>query len=340
MRAVHAGGAHECAPYGVARGAFGAPPLILGGGMGGLSRPTGADWATVIGLSVIWGASFMNVKMALTGFGPLTIGAGRIVLATLVLVALARWMGLRLPGFGNATERQIWAHVAGMAFFSNALPFFLLGWGQRHVASGFAGITMAAVPLFTMVLAQWFVPGERMTAAKVAGFGLGIAGVVVLIGPAALIAKGGAVEEVARLSCVAAALSYSIGSVVTRRCPPMHMVAFSAAALLCAGFMAVPMALLVEGVPDLAAAPVRAGLAVVYLGLLPTALATVLMVRVINGAGPVFLTLSNYQVPVWSVIFGVLVLGERLPGQFLAALGLILAGLAVTQAGGWMRWSR
>ena len=195
-------------------------------------------------------------------------------------------------------------------------------------------------PLFTMVLAQWFVPGERMTAAKVAGFGLGIAGVVVLIGPAALIAKGGAVEEVARLSCVAAALSYSIGSVVTRRCPPMHMVAFSAAALLCAGFMAVPMALLVEGVPDLAAAPVRAGLAVVYLGLLPTALATVLMVRVINGAGPVFLTLSNYQVPVWSVIFGVLVLGERLPGQFLAALGLILAGLAVTQAGGWMRWSR
>lgn len=305
--------------------------------MGGLSRPNWGDWATVVGLSVIWGASFMNVKVALSGFGPLTIGAGRIGLAAVALLALARWMELRLPGFRTPTEQKIWVHVAGMAFFSNALPFFLLGWGQIHVASGFAGITMASVPLFTMVLAQRFVPGEQMTAAKIAGFVLGIAGVVVLIGPGALMARGGAMDVVARLACVAAALSYSIGSVVTRRCPPLHMVAFSAAALLCAGVMAVPMALVVEGMPGLAAAPLQAVLAVAYLGLLPTALATVLMVRVISTAGPVFLTLSNYQVPVWSVIFGVLVLGERLPGQFLAALGLILAGLAVTQAGGLVR---
>ena len=301
-----------------------------------LQRPGLVNWMTVIFLSVIWGASFMNVKMALVGFGPLTIAAGRIILAATALVMATRAMGLRLPGVSVANDRKIWYHATGMAFFSNALPFFLLGWGQRHVPSGFAGITMAAVPLFTMILAQKLVPGERLTAGKVLGFLFGISGVIVLIGPAALITQGGAIAEVAQMACVLAALSYSIGSIITRRCPSVSMVALSAAALLAAAAMSVPLALLVEGAPNFSAAPAKSILAILYLGLFPTALATVLLVRVITTAGPTFLTTSNYQVPVWSVIFGVLVMGETLPTQFLAALLLILGGLAVTQVTGWL----
>jgi drug/metabolite transporter (DMT)-like permease len=110
------------------------------------------------------------------------------------------------------------------------------------------------------------------------------------------------------------------------------MIAFSAAGLLAASVMIVPLALLAEGMPDPVAAGPVAMASVLYLGIFPTAIATLLLVTVIQSAGPTFLTQSNYQVPIWSVLFGTLLLGERLPASFLAALGLILAGIALTNA--------
>jgi len=286
-----------------------------------------ANWLRVIALSVIWGASFMSVKLALAGFGPLTIAASRITIAAVTLYLVARIMGLALP-----TSRRVWAYAVAMGLFSNVLPFALLSWGQIHVASGFAGITMAAVPLFTMVLAHHLLPGERVTLAKLAGFALGITGVILLIGPRALLASGADAESLARLACIAATLSYATGGVLTRR-PPVPLLAFSAAALISASLMALPLALALEGWPDLVAAPAAALAAVIYLGLAPTALATLLLVKVIKTAGPTFLTMSNYQVPVWSVIFGTVFMAENLPGQFLLALAFILAGLAITGMG-------
>lgn len=300
-----------------------------------IARPTLADWLSVVALAIIWGASFMAVAVALEGYGPLTIAAARIALGAVALSAVARAMGLGLPRFAGGTGRRIWLHAAGMGALSNAVPFFLLSWGQQAVTSGFAGITMAVVPLFTLVLAHAFLPGDRLTGRKVAGFVLGLAGVAVLIGPAALASSGAAVEDWARLACILASFCYAAGSIVTRLCPPVPLVSLSAAALWSAAVMIVPVALWAEGVPDVAGgAPL---VALVYLGLGPTALAALLLVRVIRSAGPTFLTQTNYQVPVWSVIFGTLFLNEALPAQFLAALGLILAGLAVSRARAWKR---
>lgn len=296
------------------------------------AKPTRADWLRLIALSVIWGASFLNVHLALESFGPLTVAALRITLAAIALYVLMRMFGLHLP-----RNIKIWLHVLGMAAFSNAVPFALLGFGQRFVASGFAGITMAAVPLFTLVLAHRFLPNEPMTRWKLAGFSLGFVGILTLIGPAAFKAEGTPMETVARLACFAAALSYAVGSIFTRRCPPVPMIALSAAALIAAAGMIIPLALLVEGVPSFTNAKPTALLAVLYLGLFPTALATLLLVQVIQSAGPTFLTQSNYQVPVWSVIFGATLLGERLPPAFLIALALILAGLALSHAPAWRR---
>lgn len=296
-----------------------------------MPKPGLANWLRVIALSIIWGASFMNVKLALVGFGPFTIAAGRICIAAVALYLVARAMGLILP-----TSRRIWAHAIGFALFSNVLPFCLLGFGQSHVASGFAGITMGAVPLFTLLLAQKFLPGERLTWPKIIGLGLGMAGVVTLIGPRAFASTGADLENLARLACVASTLSYAIGSIITRRCPPVPLAAFSAAGLLAAAVMIIPLALLTEGVPTLSG-NLKPLASILYLGLFPTALATLLLVQVIKTAGPTFLTQSNYQVPVWSVIFGTLILHERLPAQFLAAMGLILAGLLISNAPVWKR---
>lgn len=283
------------------------------------TAPTLGNWIGLYALGLIWGASFLGVALALDGFGPVSIAAGRIALGALTLTAVAVIARIPLP-----RDPIIWGFTAAMAILSNALPFFLLSWSQQHVTSGFAGITMAAIPLFVIGLAHVFVPGERLTRDKAVGFAIGLVGVAVLIGPGVLRSTGSTLESVARLGCLTASLSYAVGAIVTRRCPPVHPVAFGVMALGIASFVMVPLALVTEGVP----APTPQALAaVLYLGLLPTGLATLILVGIIRSAGPSFLSQVNYHVPVWSVILGVVVLSEDLPGRFVLALAIIIGGL-------------
>jgi drug/metabolite transporter (DMT)-like permease len=291
-------------------------------------RPGSAPlaWLFLVLLGLIWGASFLGVAMALRGFGPLWIAAGRISIAAVILTAAAFATGAGLPPTQTARGRRIWLHCIGMAVFSNALPFALLAWAQQRVSSGFAGISMAVVPLLVLPLAHVFVPGERMSLRKVAGFAVGFAGVVLLIGP---VGPGAGGEGAARIACIAASCSYAVGAIITRMAPSGPYLGFGAAALIVAAALILPPALVLEGLPALPPGEAVAGL--LYLGVFPTALATMMLVYVVQSAGPSFMSLVNYQVPVWAVILGLVVLGEELPPQFLAALGLILAGLAVSQ---------
>jgi len=290
------------------------------------SRPTPINWIEIFALGVIWGGSFLTVQIALDGIGPFGVATGRIVLAALILSALCLWRRLPLP-----RDRKVWLHATGMALFSNVLPFSLLSWAQQYVTSGFAGISMAMVPLFTLVLAHALLPGERLTVPRVIGFALGLAGVVVLIGTDALVPAQGDWVPLARVAAIGATLSYAIGAIITRRSPTVDPIAFSTAGLLIASVLILPVALLVEGLPAQLPPP-RALTSVGYLGALPTALATLILVHVIRTAGPTFLTQTNYHVPIWSVIFGTLILAEPLPPQFLIALALIFAGLLVSRA--------
>ena len=289
--------------------------------------PTPLAWLLLVLLGLTWGGSFLGIAKALTGFGPLTVAAARIGLAAVILTAIALVSGTGLPPRSTPEGRRIWRHCLGMGVFSNALPFALLSWGQERVSSGFAGITMAVVPLLVLPLAHVFVPGERMTRRKAAGFAIGFCGVVLLIGHGG----GGGSEGVglARLACISASCSYAVGAIITRLAPPGPTLAFAAAGLLVAAAISIPLALGVEGWPTSPPLPALAG--VLYLGIFPTALATLALVDVVQSAGPSFMSLVNYQVPVWAVILGLVVLDEALPPQFLGALALILLGLAVSQ---------
>ncbi len=288
------------------------------------TTPTLSNWIALIALGLIWGASFLGIAIALEGFAPVWVAAGRITIGALTLSTIAALMGVRLPG-----QPLVWVFAAGMGVFSNAVPFFLLSWSQQHVTSGFAGITMAAIPLFIIGLAHPLVPGEALTRIKALGFALGLAGVAGLIGPGIWAATGSALENVARLGCLGAALSYAVGAILTRRCPDVPPVGFGVLALWVATAIMLPAAFLADGLPAMPAP--RAGLALLYLGLLPTGLATLLLVGIIRSAGPSFLSQVNYHVPVWSVLLGVVVLAEELPGRFLLALAIIIAGLMISR---------
>jgi len=293
------------------------------------------NWVILAALGLIWGASFLGVELALAGFGPVTIAAGRVSVAALILVSCALAFGDGLPGFATPVERRIWLHCFGMGLFTNALPFSLLSWGQQTVTSGFAGISMAVVPLLVLPLSHFLVPGETMNRVKTTGFLFGFGGVVLLIGGDELFSQttpsgsAGVALEWAQIACVFASCCYAIGSIITRLCPPISTLSYAAAGLLLGGAMLVPVALLTVGLP--VQAPVKAVAGLAYLAIFPTAIATILLTVLIRRAGPPFLTLVNYQVPIWAVIFGSVILDEALPGHFLLALGVILGGLFLSQ---------
>jgi drug/metabolite transporter (DMT)-like permease len=288
------------------------------------------NWAFLIILGIIWGGSFMGAKLALTGFGPMTVSALRLLIASAILVSFAYIFRNGLPNFKTPTDKRIWLHILGMGLFTNAIPFTLLNWGQLRVSSGFAGISMAVVPLLVLPIAHFLVPGDQMSRKKVLGFAIGFIGVVILVGPAKFIGSSGdPLEPIARLACVGAACCYAIGSIITRLCPPVGLLSYSAAGLLVGTLGMVPVALYFEGLPNMP--ETKAALGIIYLGLFPTALATIMLVNVINKAGPSFMSLVNYQVPIWAIVFGLAFLGEALPPSFLGALALILLGLGVSQ---------
>lgn len=288
------------------------------------TQPTLFNWLSILALGLIWGGTFMVVSIALQGYGPLTVACARTTLGAVALLSLMRVLKRPLPTFTPTIAR----YLIVMGLLNTAVPFALLSWGQQYVPSAFAGISMAALPLFVLPLAHVFTD-ERLSLRNAVGVSLGFVGAAVLIGPGVL-RIGSGMEPLGQLACIGAALSYAIASILTRRCPPMDSIVMSAL-LLCVGASAlIPAMLLVEGVP--AWVDPRTSLAILFLGFLPTALAALIRVQTIRTAGSVFMTLVNYQVPLWSVLFGVLILNEVLPLRFFAALGLILTGLAVSQS--------
>ena len=289
------------------------------------------NWAILITLGIIWGASFLGVELALTGFEPMTLVAGRVSMAAVILLTITVIFGDGLPCFKSTNGKRIWLHCFGMGLFTNAIPFSLLSWGQQVVTSGFAGISMAVVPLFVLPLSHYLIPRETMTRIKVIGFLFGFVGVILLIGGDKILAGGLSSPEMfaAQIGCVIASCCYAIGSIVTRLCPPISALSFAATGLLISSLMLIPTALIVDGVPTVSFDIALVGLA--YLIVFPTAVATILLTVLVRRAGPPFLSLVNYQVPVWAVIIGVIILDETLPSHFLIALVVILTGLFISQ---------
>lgn len=290
---------------------------------------TWQSWLMVATLGFTWGGTFLVTELALEEWPPFWLATWRVTFGAVTMLVVWRAMGLKL--FAQRPAPGSIIAVLAIGAFSTAIPFMLLAWGQQHVTAGFAGVSMASVALMVLPLAHFFVPGERMTLRRFIGFVIGFAGVCVLIGGQAFDTTGSDLEWAGRMACVAAASCYGISSVLMRRLPAIDPVGLSTVLLLVAALIVLPVAILREGAPEI---PSMHGLMIVaFLGLIPTAAANFLRVMVIRSAGPVFMSLTNYQVPIWSVLMGAWFLSEPLPSSLLLAMALILCGVALSQYG-------
>jgi drug/metabolite transporter (DMT)-like permease len=287
------------------------------------NRPLG-DWMMLFALVATWGSAFALNEVALRAMPPLTMVAGRLVIAAIVLLAVNAWQGhsLWLP-------LRRWGYFIVLAVIGNCIPFFLITWGQLSIDSGLTGILMAIIPLLTLLLAHFAHRSERITLYKFTGFAVGFGGIVLLVGPEALRNLGGA-SFIAQLAVLGGAACYAINVVITPFNKVHNTMLTTTIVVLLSALIMLPIALVQHPLEDLQVTS-DSILAVLVLGVFGTALPQLIFYRLVASAGPTFYALINYMIPVWAVMTGVLFLQESPEWSAYAALALILSGVGVSQ---------
>ncbi|MBX2837426.1 MAG: DMT family transporter [Gammaproteobacteria bacterium] len=288
------------------------------------SSPRLSDYALLTGLAIIFGSSFMFTSIAVQELSPVVLAWLRVFIALLILYPLMWMAGEHLPKSG-----RLWLFIVASALFGNAIPFWLIGWGQIKVEAGLTAIFMAIMPLTTIVLAQFFTQDEKLNRWKVCGVLFGLAGVIVLMGWDALRSIGD--DTLRQLAILLAAVCYAINAIITKQLLSVPKKSMIAALMLSSVLLLLPW-LLIEAPWSVRPSATAIG-AVVMLAIGPTAIATLLILVIIDRQGASFLSQINFMVPVFGVLFGTVFLAERLSPNAYIALVLILVGVALSRWG-------
>ena len=279
-------------------------------------------WPLILLLASIWGASYLFIKVAVEDVEPAPMMAVRTLLAGVVLLGYL----VTTLGASRALRelRAAWRPAAVLGASNAALPFWLIAWGEKHIDSSVAGIAQATVPIFTFVLAARFLPAEHVGKARLAGIALGFLGVVLLAG---LHPGGGWLATFGTLAVVLSSLSYAASGVYGQlRVRTVSGPVLATGSMLAGGVILLPLALvqLPDHVPsDEATASI---LALTFLG---TALAQLVMFRVLRLYGSRKLSVVTYLVPGFAVFYGAAILDEPISAAALGGLVLILVGVAL-----------
>jgi drug/metabolite transporter (DMT)-like permease len=273
-------------------------------------------------LAAFWGASYMFIKVANRDFEPATMMLLRLVIAAaLILAVLAAQRGWR-ASVGDM-RRLGWEGYA-LGVVNGAIPFTLIAWGEKHIDSGVAAIANASMPIFVVLLAIRWKPSERVRGLRLVGFLVGLVGVGVLAG---IHPEGGWWGAAGTLAVVVASAAYAVGSLWGQRLIA-HTSGLTLAATSMIGGFLVLLPLGLWQLPSHMPGWKESG-SVLALAVIGTAVAQIILYRVLRSDGAARVSLVTYLLPVTALGYGVLLLGEPLTGEELAGMVLILGGVAL-----------
>jgi drug/metabolite transporter (DMT)-like permease len=279
-------------------------------------------WQLLLILSAIWGASYLFIKVAVEDIEPATMMTARLLLAASVL------LGYLLVSTGVSvavTElRAAWRAVLVLGLLNAALPFWLIAWGEQHIDSSVAAIAQATVPFFNLLLGLRFLPHDKVTLGRVAGLGLGAAGVAVLAG---FNPVGGWWAAVGTLAVVLSSVSYAASGVYGQlRVRTVRGPVLATGSTVVGGLVLLPLG--IAQAP--AERPDGAAIAsVLALALLGTAFAQLVLYRMLLLHGSAKVSLVTYLMPAFAIVYGAVLLAEPITISVLGGLALILAGVAL-----------
>lgn len=289
-------------------------------------RRTALDWRIRFGvLSLIWGFSFLLIKVGTHGYAPFQVTFGRLLFGSAVLVAAMAVKRERLP-----RGARTWGHLAVAAFLLNALPFSLFAYSELTIPSTLAGICNATSPLWGMALSLVALSEDRPTRRRVAGLGIGFLGVLTVLG----VWQGfHGLDATGTAMALLASLSYPVGWIYVRRTLAgtghSHLSMTGAQLLLATAQLAFVTPLFTTFPSRVAWLPL---LAIAALGALGTGLAMLLQYGIVAEVGPTTAQMVTYFIPVIATAAGVAILGESLTWSTPVGAVIVLAGAALTQA--------
>lgn len=273
-------------------------------------------------LAILWGPSFLFIKIAVEEIDPITLAALRIGLAAILLNLYV------IPIRGTFVKNwKFWKDVTISGFFAQGLPFVLINWGEQYIDSALASILNGLTPIFTLLIANFAIQEDRMTTPKIIGTAIGFIGLIVLISPSFKEGLSGSLMGILAVSI--AAVSYGIALVYSRihlkGAPPLSA---PASQLLMTSLYLIPMAWLIES-PDLSNVSMEVYSAVIVLATFGTALAFVIYFMLIERTNASFVSQVTYLMPIFGVILGFVFLDEHIFIEAIIGGLMILLGIVI-----------
>lgn len=275
--------------------------------------------ALLLVLATLWGGSYSFIKIGVETIPPLTLIAARTLIAGLILLAVIRWRGLRLP-----RDLLAWRRFLTQALLNSVVPFTLIAWAERSVDAGLASILNGTTPVFVFLISLVLMPKRRPDWRKALGVAAGVAGISLIVGVDAFSGLGS--QAVPQLAIVAATIAYAFAALFGRHFTGMDPLLPAAGSMLAGTALLIPAALIVDR-PWTLAPSQESVLALLALAVVSTALAFAIYFRLIRTLGSVGTTAVSYlRVPV-GVAIGFVFLGERLQPTAWIGLALVVLGV-------------
>ncbi|MCB1389119.1 MAG: DMT family transporter [Rhodobacteraceae bacterium] len=284
-----------------------------------MTRAPFVDYALLALLALLWGSSYLFLKIAVVEIPPLTLIAARVTVAAVVLGAVLAGQGKRLP-------RQGWGLLFLQSILNSSGAWTLLAWGQQRVGAGLAAVLNSTSPVFVVLAALILTRHEPVPGRRLAGAVLGLAGVAAIVGVGALGGLGS--DVVAQLACLGGAILYAAAAIHGRKVARFGALETALGTMLCATATLLPLAFALED--PLALRPSwTAVLSVLALGMLCTALALLIYFRLVRTLGPLGVASQAYLRAGIGVLLGVVLLGERPEAAVWAGVAAVLAGVVL-----------
>jgi drug/metabolite transporter (DMT)-like permease len=281
------------------------------------------NWIKFVCLGLVWGSSFLWIKLALAEISPFMVVFFRAGIAFLGLSIV--WI-IRKP---EIHWRDFWKFLV-MGVFNHAFPILLICWSETHITSGLASILNSTTPLFTIMIASFFLSEERITFTRVLGLVIGFSGVIILA--ANETGTGDALSGVGILTMLVAAFSYAAAGVFARKAMPrINHEAQSIGQMGTAFLVMIPTVLIGDPTFHLPTLTIT-WVALVWLGLLGTCITLLVWFSLLNSVGPLKTSMVTYMFPLMGVLLGWIVLGEQPTWRLLAGGVLVILAVVIVNS--------